>query len=137
MTSLTPCPCAFVVTKHSWKGKYRRVLSLTPEGVSTHNPASMEATNTWKWMDVVGVQPLSSPSGSGTSGCGQEFQLIYRKANNKNKTDQMRFSSEWRSQILTDIRSFIQFYSQESPDIISATKVSLIQKANSPLYNKK
>ena len=48
-----------MVTKHSWKGKYRRVLSLSKDGLSTHNPGNMEPTNTWKWSDVINVAVLS------------------------------------------------------------------------------
>ena len=51
--------CCYLVTKHSWKGKYRRVLSLSKDGLSTHNPGNMEPTNTWKWSDVINVAVLS------------------------------------------------------------------------------
>ena len=56
----------------------------------------------------------SSPGGGGSGGGGGgsgpssippgqlEFQLVYRKPNGKN--DNMRFSSEWRSDIVTRIR---------------------------------
>ena len=59
--------CCYLVTKHSWKGKYRRVLSLSKDGLSTHNPGNMEPTNTWKWSDVINVAVLSrhSPTTSG------------------------------------------------------------------------
>merc|ERR1711994_413503 len=56
----TPPTTAFVVTKHSWKGKYRRVLSLSKEFISTLNPSTMEATNSWKLSDIVSAQPLNA-----------------------------------------------------------------------------
>ena len=120
MTSSTlaasPNSSAFVVTKHSWKGKYRRVLSLSPEGIATLNPSTMEATNSWKLSDIVTAQPQNTTGPSegpeqtnGKSGSAsnsnQEFQLIYRKGK---KNDNMRFSSEWRSTILTEIWSLLQ-----------------------------
>lgn len=121
---------AFVVTKHSWKGKYRRVLSLSRDGVATHNPSNMDATNSWKLCDLVNVQPVagggsaSAPtslvapsSGTASSALNQTgvqgdqqqqqqemFQLVYKKGR---KTDSMKFSSEWRSVILTEIRCLL------------------------------
>ena len=59
--------------------------------------------------------------GSGTSG-SHEFQLTYRKGK---KNDNMRFSSEWRSTILTEVWSQLQNNTtNDSPEVIQATKVS-------------
>jgi len=60
---------SFLVTKHSWKGKYRRVLTLSPDTFSTFNPSSMETTNAWKITDIVGLHP--APSAPGTPQQGQ------------------------------------------------------------------
>ena len=98
---------SFLVTKHSWKGKYRRVLTLSQDGFSTYNPNSMEVTNTWKIGDVVGLNPAPSTAGGPpqTPGAALEFQLVFRKGK---KTDSMRFSSEWRSTILTEALRLLQ-----------------------------
>ncbi len=111
---------SYTVTKHSWKGKYRRVLLFGPDGACTLNPATMEATNRWPYEDLVSVQPMSAPQPSGGVGPGPggpgaaphppgsppgqpplEFQLSFRKGGGR-KTDSMKFSSEHRAQILTD-----------------------------------
>jgi hypothetical protein len=70
---------SYLVTKHSWKGKYRRVLTLSQDGFSTYNPNSMEPTNTWKITDVVGLTPAPSTAGgpSQTPGTALEFQVIF------------------------------------------------------------
>ncbi|XP_059089728.1 dnaJ homolog subfamily C member 13-like [Tigriopus californicus] len=89
---------AFWVTKHSWKGKYRRVFVVGPGGVSTLNPSSLEATNAWPWSDVVslGVSPAANHAG--------EFHLVVRKGHkNSSKTDSMRFSSaEYKDHLLSE-----------------------------------
>ena len=49
---------SFSVTKHAWKGKYKRVLSLGPRGAATLHPGSMEAPNAWPYADIVSIMPL-------------------------------------------------------------------------------
>ena len=40
---------SFLVIKHSWKGKYKRVFSIGALSITTYNPSTMEATNTWQY----------------------------------------------------------------------------------------
>lgn len=47
----------FLVTKHSWKGKYKRILSIGSIGVSTYNPDKFDITNRWTYSDIVAVVP--------------------------------------------------------------------------------
>ncbi|MEQ2208446.1 hypothetical protein XENOCAPTIV_000200 [Xenoophorus captivus] len=35
----------FYTTKHSWRGKYKRVFSVGTHGVTTYNPTTLEVTN--------------------------------------------------------------------------------------------
>ena len=84
----------FIVTKHSWKGKYRRVFWVGPQGMATLNPSSMEATNRWSYNDVLSIMPMAQANANSQS----EFQLVMRKGK---KTDSMRFSSENRRYVLT------------------------------------
>ncbi|XP_003371952.1 putative DnaJ domain protein [Trichinella spiralis] len=35
----------FMVVKRSWKGRYRRLLAIGPDGYSTYNPANLHLTN--------------------------------------------------------------------------------------------
>ncbi|XP_054167917.1 dnaJ homolog subfamily C member 13-like [Oppia nitens] len=97
---------SFFVTKHSWKGKYKRVLTIGSSGISTHNISSMECTNSWPYQEVVNVTPIIpktqlSPSGAGptlVTGGNELFQLTFKKGR---KVDSMKFSSEYRSDIIT------------------------------------
>lgn len=47
----------FLLTKHSWKGKYKRILSIGTAGISTYNPDKYDITNRWLYADVVSVLP--------------------------------------------------------------------------------
>lgn len=47
----------FLVTKHSWKGKYKRILSIGSIGVSTYNPDKFDITNRWTYSDIVAAVP--------------------------------------------------------------------------------
>lgn len=91
---------AFLVTKHSWKGKYKRILAVgsANAGIATLNPTTMEATNTWAYSDIVTIAPIAGNVSSNI----QEFQLVFRKGNNK-KPDTMKFSSDYRRYLLTDV----------------------------------
>jgi DnaJ family protein C protein 13 len=106
---------AFLVTKHSWKGKYRRIFSLGPRGVQTLNPASMEATNQWSYQDVVSILPTK-----GVAATAGEYQLVFRKGSGSKKTDSMRFSSDHRAQIVTDaLRHHDRFAEKVLPNLPS------------------
>ncbi|KAL4708434.1 hypothetical protein ACJJTC_001150 [Scirpophaga incertulas] len=36
---------SFLVTKHAWRGKYKRVFSVGTHGITTYNPDRLEVTN--------------------------------------------------------------------------------------------
>ena len=44
------------VWKHSWRGRYARVLSFSEAGVATLDPSapSLPPTNTWRWAGEFG-----------------------------------------------------------------------------------
>jgi hypothetical protein len=47
------CVARYVVVKHSWRGKYKRVLCITPTAVHTQNPeAHLAITNTFTFGAV-------------------------------------------------------------------------------------
>lgn len=51
---------SFLVTKHSWKGKYRRILAIGGQGLTTYNPDKLEMTNRWTFADLVAVEPIKN-----------------------------------------------------------------------------
>lgn len=88
----------FLVTKHSWKGKYKRILSVGTAGISTYNPDKFDVTNRWAYADVLAVTVNKSPQ------TPHEFQLIVRK---DRKSDTIKLSSEYRAEIMT---AMLRFY---------------------------
>ena len=67
----------FLVTKASWRGRYRRVLSITPSAVLTQHPDDGTVTNVWRFT---GSDPeLEAAGPSGGSGDDLEFMLSTRK----------------------------------------------------------
>ena len=40
-----PWVACFYVTKHSWRGKYKRLFCVGPDSVATLNPTTFEETN--------------------------------------------------------------------------------------------
>lgn len=47
----------YLVTKHSWKGKYKRILSIGKVEISTYNPDKFDLTNHWPYSDIVAIAP--------------------------------------------------------------------------------
>lgn len=85
---------SYIVIKHSWKGKYKRVLLVDPTQISTFDPKTMKLTNCWPYDEVLDVAPLN----------GDLFRLLIRKKTGN--TDLLKFSSEFRKDILCDIIKF-------------------------------
>ena len=48
-----------LVTKHSWRGAYPRLLELTRAGLETREPESNRCTNSWLFSDVLAVAAVN------------------------------------------------------------------------------
>lgn len=101
---------AYLVIKHSWKGKYKRIFSIGTQGITTYNPSSMEATNQWNYQDFVSILPAAKGQVSAPS---NEFIITFKKGR---KTDSMRFSSEHRAHIITDAMKFRHEFSDRQKE---------------------
>ncbi|KAL5489677.1 hypothetical protein EMCRGX_G018795 [Ephydatia muelleri] len=92
----------FYCTKHSWKGKYKRVVSIGTTAIATYNPNSHESTNQWPYNEVVSVVPSAKAS--------NEFTINTRKAK---KNDKLTFSSDYRLEILTEVLRFSPLFADD------------------------
>ena len=116
------------VTKHSWRGKYKRIFSIGSHGITTYEPSTLGVTNSWPYDKVVSLTLSKSSEKTqpsiGNSAPVAEFTLTYRKGRN---TDTMRFSSEYRSDIITDALRFQTLFSDAQkapqPKVLQATKI--------------
>lgn len=94
----------FLVTKHSWKGKYKRILSIGSCGISTYNPDKFDLTNRWPYADIVSAAPNK------TSNIPNEFVLTIKK---DRKLDTIKLSSEFRSEILSSILKYYKEFADK------------------------
>uniref|UniRef100_A0A8R1EG56 DnaJ homologue subfamily C GRV2/DNAJC13 N-terminal domain-containing protein n=1 Tax=Caenorhabditis japonica TaxID=281687 RepID=A0A8R1EG56_CAEJA len=101
----------YLVTKHSWKGKYKRVFSIGTLAITTYNPSSLEITNQWLYEDFLSVKPLQkSPNDHSKQ---DEYRIHVR---NRGKKDDMRFSSDFTTDILTHCLQFSTKFAETNLD---------------------
>uniref|UniRef100_A0A7E4V2Q6 J domain-containing protein n=1 Tax=Panagrellus redivivus TaxID=6233 RepID=A0A7E4V2Q6_PANRE len=91
----------FLVTKHSWKGKYKRIFSVGTLAITTYNPQTLEITNQWNYGEFFGANPESRAGGSGAR---DEFVIHVKKKSGK--SDSTRFSSDYTPELLSLLFEF-------------------------------
>ncbi|KAM3956718.1 receptor mediated endocytosis 8 [Aphomia sociella] len=101
---------SFLVTKHSWKGKYKRVFSVGTHGITTYNPDRLEVTNKWLYSDVITVASAKHSN----SAANHDFTLVMKK---DKKVDSMKFSSEHKCLILTEAFKYRHLFAEKPKDI--------------------
>uniref|UniRef100_A0AC35U0N7 J domain-containing protein n=1 Tax=Rhabditophanes sp. KR3021 TaxID=114890 RepID=A0AC35U0N7_9BILA len=85
----------FLVTKHSWKGKYKRIFSVGDLAITTYNPTSLEITNQWLYEEFINIKRTKSSQDNRFD----EFTITVKK---KLKNDNMIFSSEFAKNVVTE-----------------------------------
>ncbi|OCT75945.1 dnaJ homolog subfamily C member 13 isoform X1 [Xenopus laevis] len=94
----------FYTTKHSWRGKYKRVFSIGTHAITTYNPNTLEVTNQWPYGDICAISPVGK-------GQGTEFALTFRKGSGR-KSETLKFSTEHRTELLTEALRFRTDFSE-------------------------
>uniref|UniRef100_A0A1A9X3H4 J domain-containing protein n=1 Tax=Glossina brevipalpis TaxID=37001 RepID=A0A1A9X3H4_9MUSC len=94
----------FLVTKHSWKGKYRRILAIGNVGISTYNPDKLDLTNRWSYSDIVSAAP------SKTANIPNEFVLTVKK---DKRLDSIKLSSDHRNDILSSVLKYYREFADK------------------------
>ncbi|XP_041984743.1 dnaJ homolog subfamily C member 13 isoform X2 [Aricia agestis] len=102
---------SFLVTKHSWKGKYKRVFSIGTLGITTYNPDRLEVTNKWLYSDVITIASAKHSN----STANHDFTLVTKK---DKKVDSMKFSSEHKCLILTEAFKYRNHFAEKPKDIL-------------------
>lgn len=90
----------YFTTKHSWRGKYKRIFSIGRRAVTTLNPQSLEVTNQWEYKDFLDISPNPKVD--------NEFIITLKKSAKKSET--MRFSCDYRDDLLTEALRFKALY---------------------------
>nr|CDJ98393.1 Heat shock protein DnaJ domain containing protein [Haemonchus contortus] len=111
----------FLVTKHSWKGKYKRIFSIGTLAITTYNPQTLEITNQWQYEDFIAIKP--SPRNASSDSKQDEFVIHVR---HKGKRDTMRFSSDYTAHIISECLQFNSKFSERNmePVAVNAYKHS-------------
>ncbi|KAK4764687.1 hypothetical protein SAY86_025777 [Trapa natans] len=86
-----------MVIKHSWRGKYKRILCISSSAIITLDPNTLSVTNCYDVEnDFEGASPVLSRDENST-----EFNLSLR-TDGKGKFKGIKFSSRYRASILTE-----------------------------------
>lgn len=67
----------YLVTKHSWKGKYKRILAIRKTGICTYNPEKYDITNEWPYSDVLSIAPNKSLQSVSIPWSEWHFSLVW------------------------------------------------------------
>ncbi|KAG6536280.1 hypothetical protein ZIOFF_001331 [Zingiber officinale] len=88
----------YLVIKHSWRGRYKRILCISSNAIITLDPTTLAATNSYDAPeDFEGAAPVL---GRGDDVGSQEFTVSVR-TDGKGKFKAIKLSSRFRASILT------------------------------------
>lgn len=85
----------YMVTKHSWRGKYKRILCISRSGIVTLDPATLAVTNSYDLLkDFELASPVLGNRDDPLQQLALEFYLSVR-TEGRGKFKQIRFSSRF------------------------------------------
>ncbi|XVE98225.1 hypothetical protein REPUB_Repub03eG0087400 [Reevesia pubescens] len=88
----------YIVIKHSWRGRYKRILCISNIAIITLDPATLSVTNSYDVStDFEAATPII-----GRDENSNEFNMNVR-TDGKGKFKAMKFSSRYRASILTEL----------------------------------
>ncbi|KAF8389019.1 hypothetical protein HHK36_025704 [Tetracentron sinense] len=88
----------YMVVKHSWRGRYKRILCISNVAIITLDPATLSVTNSYDVSsDYEGASPIL-----GRDENSQELTLNVR-TDGRGKFKSMKLSSKFRASILTEL----------------------------------
>ncbi|CAK7334870.1 unnamed protein product [Dovyalis caffra] len=88
----------YLVVKHSWRGRYKRILCISNVSIITLDPNTLSVTNSYD----VGTDFESALPIIGRDENSSEFNLSVR-TDGKGKFKAIKFSSKFRASILTEL----------------------------------
>ncbi|XVF34775.1 hypothetical protein REPUB_Repub18cG0087800 [Reevesia pubescens] len=88
----------YIVIKHSWRGRYKRILCISNVAIITLDPSTLSVTNSYDVStDFEAATPIIGRDENST-----EFNMNVR-TDGKGKFKAMKFSSRYRASILTEL----------------------------------
>lgn len=98
----------------------KRIFSIGTKGITIYHAATLEVASAWPYHDVVSVLPLTKSSAN------NEFLVATRKPDRK--THETRFSSEYRTDLLTEVLRFSDQYDEASDSTEHCFQASKLTK---------
>ena len=88
----------YIVIKHSWRGRYKRILCISNVSIITLDPSTLSVTNSYDVAtDFEAAAPIISRDDN-----SNEFNLSVR-TDGRGKFKGIKFSSRYRASILTEL----------------------------------
>lgn len=88
----------YMVIKHSWRGRYKRILCISNYAIVTLDPNTLSVTNSYDvGTDFEGATPII-----GRDENSNEFNISVR-TDGRGKFKAIKFSSKYRASILTEL----------------------------------
>ncbi|XWS17212.1 hypothetical protein CRYUN_Cryun33cG0048900 [Craigia yunnanensis] len=88
----------YIVIKHSWRGRYKRILCISNVAIITLDPSTLSLTNSYDVStDFEAAMPIIGRDENST-----EFNMNVR-TDGKGKFKAIKFSSRYRASILTEL----------------------------------
>ncbi|KAL0403822.1 UNVERIFIED_CONTAM: DnaJsubfamily C GRV2 [Sesamum radiatum] len=88
----------YMVIKHSWRGRYKRILCISNHAIITLDPSTLSITNSYDVScDFEGTAPII-----GRDDNSNEFNISVR-TDGRGKFKAIKFSSKYRASILTEL----------------------------------
>jgi len=88
----------YIVIKHSWRGRYKRILCVSSVSIVTLDPSTLAITNSYDVAtDFEGATPII-----GRDDNSNEFNLSVR-TDGRGKFRAIKFSSRYRTSVLTEL----------------------------------
>ncbi|KAL0340487.1 UNVERIFIED_CONTAM: DnaJsubfamily C GRV2 [Sesamum radiatum] len=88
----------YMVIKHSWRGRYKRILCISNHAIITLDPSTLSMTNSYDVScDFEGAAPII-----GRDDNSNEFNISVR-TDGRGKFKAIKFSSKYRASILTEL----------------------------------
>lgn len=95
--------------------RYKRIFSIGTHGITTYNPNSLEITNRYSYNQIISIQVDPQNAGG--------FVLSVR---DKNKLDKFKFSTDFRSNLLTDALKFRHQFSERGQEELYVSNIIII-----------
>ncbi|XP_052199960.1 dnaJ homolog subfamily C GRV2 [Diospyros lotus] len=88
----------YMVVKHSWRGRYKRILCISNFSIITLDPSTLSVTNSYDvGSDFEGAAPIL-----GRDDSSQEFNISVR-TDGRGKFKNIKLSSKYKGSILTEL----------------------------------